>query len=189
MAREFSQHLECGVHRSESSPEKYFALIPHPVTRCEKNYSIIIKLGLPLTRFYRSGAQRNNVYKRDVIVTSWRFHNRAWQPQRHDRLPETSGTPWINRGSLTNQRCSLAKFLDEYVHAEGWCSEFQNVVVAILPFVHRLQTGCFGPPERYVIVSSPLAIFISSNPSVKLWRYLLLQELLFQNHVWIIPTS
>ena len=41
-------------------------------------------------------------------MTSWRFHNRAWQPQRHDRLPETSGTLWIHRGALTNQRCSLA---------------------------------------------------------------------------------
>ena len=27
----FSQHLECGIHRSESSPEGSFALIPHPV--------------------------------------------------------------------------------------------------------------------------------------------------------------
>ena len=41
-------------------------------------------------------------------MTSWRFHNRAWQPRRHDRLPETSGTLWIHRGALTNQRCSLA---------------------------------------------------------------------------------
>ena len=31
-----------------------------------------------------------------------------WQPQRHDCLPETSGTLWIHRGALTNQRCSLA---------------------------------------------------------------------------------
>ena len=58
--------------------------------------------------FCRSGAQKNNVYKRDAFVTSWRFHNRAWQPQRHDRLSETSGTLWIHRGALTNQRCSLA---------------------------------------------------------------------------------
>ena len=29
----FSQHLECGIHRSESSPEGSFALIPHPVAR------------------------------------------------------------------------------------------------------------------------------------------------------------
>ena len=41
-------------------------------------------------------------------MTSWRFHNRAWQPQRHDRLPETSGTLWIRRAALANQRCSLA---------------------------------------------------------------------------------
>ena len=29
----FSQHLECGIHQSESSPEGSFALIPRPVTR------------------------------------------------------------------------------------------------------------------------------------------------------------
>ena len=58
--------------------------------------------------FNRSGAQKSNVYKRNAFVISWRFHNRVWQPQRHDRLPETSGTLWIHRGALTNQRCSLA---------------------------------------------------------------------------------
>ena len=63
---------------------------------------------LPLTTFYRSGAHRSDVYKWDAFVTSWRFYNRAWQPQRHDRLAETSGTLWIHRGALTNQRCSLA---------------------------------------------------------------------------------
>ena len=63
---------------------------------------------LPLTTFYRSGAHRSDVYKWDAFVTSWRFYNRAWQPQHHDRLPETSGTLWIHRGALTNQRCSLA---------------------------------------------------------------------------------
>ena len=41
-------------------------------------------------------------------MTSWRFHNRALQPQRHDRLSETSGTLWIHWEALTNQRCSLA---------------------------------------------------------------------------------
>ena len=73
-----------------------------------KNYAIIIQFVLPLTTVYRSGAQKSNVYKRDAFVTTWRFHNRAWQPQRHDSLPETSGTLWIHRGALTNQRCSLA---------------------------------------------------------------------------------
>ena len=63
---------------------------------------------LPLTTFYRSGAHRSDVYKWDAFVTSWRFYNRAWQPERHDCLPETSGTLWIHRGALTNQRCSLA---------------------------------------------------------------------------------
>ena len=32
----FSEHLECGIHRSESSPEGSFALIPHPVARWAK---------------------------------------------------------------------------------------------------------------------------------------------------------
>ena len=73
-----------------------------------KNYAIIIHFMLPLTTFYRSGAHRSDVYKWDAFVTSWRFYNRAWQPQRHDRLSETSGTLWIHRGALTNQRCSLA---------------------------------------------------------------------------------
>ena len=73
-----------------------------------KNNAIIIQFVLLLTTLYRSGAQKINIYKRDAFVTSWRFHNRAWQPQRHDRLPETSGTLWIHRGALTNQRCSLA---------------------------------------------------------------------------------
>ena len=73
-----------------------------------KNYAIIIHFMLPPTTFYRSGAHRSDVYKWDAFVTSWRFYNRAWQPQRHDRLPETSGTLWIHRGALTNKRCSLA---------------------------------------------------------------------------------
>ena len=103
----FSQHLECGIHRSESSPEGSFALIPHPVARWAKirhNNRICAFTDDVLT----IGAQKSNVYKRDVFVTSWRFHNRAWQPQRHDRLSETSGTLWIHRGALTIQRCSLA---------------------------------------------------------------------------------
>ena len=73
-----------------------------------KNYTIIIHFVLPLKTFYQSVVQRSDVYKSDAFVTSWRFYNRAWQPQRHDRLPETSGTLWIHRGALTNQRCSLA---------------------------------------------------------------------------------
>ena len=73
-----------------------------------KNYAIIIHFVLPLATFYRSGVQRSDVNKSNAFVTSWRFLNRAWQPQRHDRLPETSGTLWIHRGALTKQRCSLA---------------------------------------------------------------------------------
>ena len=72
----FSQHLECKNYA------KNYAI----------NYAIIIQFVLPLTTFYRSGAQRINVYKRDAFVTSWRSHNRAWQPRRHDRLSETSRT-------------------------------------------------------------------------------------------------
>ena len=36
-----------------------------------ENYAIIIQFLLPLMTFYRSGAQKSNVYKRDVFVTSW----------------------------------------------------------------------------------------------------------------------
>ena len=89
-------------------PRGVFRFNPTPGSYMSKNYAIIIQFVLPLTTFYRSGAQKSNVYKRDAFVTSWRFHNRAWQPQRHDRLPETSGTLWIHRGALANQRCSLA---------------------------------------------------------------------------------
>ena len=35
----FSQHLECGIHWSESSPEGSFALIPHLVARWGKTTS------------------------------------------------------------------------------------------------------------------------------------------------------
>ena len=73
-----------------------------------KNYAVIIQFVLPLRTFYRPRAQRSDVYKRDAFMTSWRFHNRPWQLRCHDRLPETSGTLWIHRGALTNQRCSLA---------------------------------------------------------------------------------
>ena len=73
-----------------------------------KNYAIIIQCVLPLTTFCRLGAQRSDVYKQDLFVMSWRFHNRAWQQQSHKCLPETSGTLWIHLGALSNQRCSLA---------------------------------------------------------------------------------
>ena len=73
-----------------------------------KTYVIIIHSVPPLTTFYRSGVQRSDVYKWDAFVTAWGFYNRRWQPQRRDCLPETSGTLWIHRGTLTNQRCSLA---------------------------------------------------------------------------------
>ena len=127
----FSQHVECGIHRSESSPEGSFALIPRPVARWAKNYAIITHFMLPLTTFYWSGAHRSDVYKWDAFVTSWRFYNRAWQPQRHDRLPETSGTLWIHQGALTNQRCSLATGCGIIQKSQG-CSGGNNWVIACL---------------------------------------------------------
>ena len=72
-----------------------------------KNYAIIIQFVLPLTTFYRSGAQKSNVYKREAFVTSWRFHNRAWQPQRHDRLPETSGTHIVGSRAAERLCCVM----------------------------------------------------------------------------------
>ena len=89
-------------------PRGVFHFNPTLGSEMNKNHAIIIQFVLPLMTFYQSGGQKSNVYKQHVSVTSWRFHNHAWQPQRHDRLPETSGTLWIHRGALTNQRCSLA---------------------------------------------------------------------------------
>ena len=73
-----------------------------------KRYVIIIQFVFPLAMFYWSGAQRSDVYKRDVFVTSLRIHNHAWQPQHYNHLSETSRILWIHRRALTNQRCSLA---------------------------------------------------------------------------------
>ena len=84
----FSQHLECGIHRSESSPEGSFAFIPHPVARWATTTPI--QFVLPLATFNRSGTQRSNVYKRDVSVTSWRFHNRAC-PRHPGHCESTEG--------------------------------------------------------------------------------------------------
>ena len=54
------------------------------------------------------GMTENDVYKRDLFLTLCRFHNRACQPQRRDRLSDTSGIFWIHGGALTNQQCWLA---------------------------------------------------------------------------------
>ena len=100
-----------------------------------KNYAIIIQFVLPLTMFYWSGAQKSNVYKRDVFVTSWRFHNHAWQPQ----LPEISRTLWIHRGALTNQRCSLAT----------GCGIIRSRTRQNFELVHIIgPVQNFGPPAR-----------------------------------------
>ena len=104
-----------------------------------KNYAVIIQFVLPLTTFYRPRAQRSDVYKQDSFVTPWRFHNRAWQLRRHDRLPETSGTLWIHRGALTNQRCSLA--------TRCGINFFLSNCLFILNFSYPWQvyvTACFG---------------------------------------------
>ena len=62
-------------------------------------------------------------------MTSWWFYNRAWQPQRHDRLPETSGTLWIHRGALTNQRCSLATGCGINSATSNWTATLRRSVV------------------------------------------------------------
>ena len=115
----FSQHLECGIHRSQwIQPRGVFRFNPTPGSLMSKNYAIIIQFVLPLTTFYRSRAQKKCLQTEvpgDEFVTSWRFHNRTWQPQRHNRLPETSGTLWIHPGALTNQRCSIATGVGLYI--------------------------------------------------------------------------
>ena len=70
-----------------------------------QSFSVVLGIS---ALYLRISALRLPTVKWDAFVTSWRFYNRAWQPQRHDRLPETSGTLWIHWGALTNQRCSLA---------------------------------------------------------------------------------
>ena len=72
-------------------PLGVFRINHTPGSQMSKNCAIIILFVVPLTTFYWSRAQRSEVYKRDVFVTSWRFHNRAWQPQRHNRLSRHPG--------------------------------------------------------------------------------------------------
>ena len=111
-----------------------------------KNYAIIIQFVLPLTPFYRSGARRSDVYKRDAFVRSWRFHNRAWQPERRDRLPETSGTLWIHRGALTNQRCSLATGCGiniEMVLVFYVAADVSPIIAASVFVILTLETGIY----------------------------------------------
>ena len=105
-----------------------------------KNYAIIIHFILRLTAFYRSGAHRSDVYKWDAFVTSRRFYNRAWQPQRHHRLPETSGTLWIHRGALTNQRCSLATGCG--INFLILASQYKTSVFILLLFKHCSYSVC-----------------------------------------------
>ena len=145
-----------------------------------KNYVIIIQFVLPLTTFYRSGAQRNNVYKRDAFVTLWRSHNRAWQPQRHDRLSETSGTLWIPQGALTNQRCSLATGCG-IIH---W--NLRIVIMATLSSLVALQvvvvTTCHATTDKL----TTKATMTSSNGNIFCVTGRLCRE--FTSH-WSIPLT
>ena len=94
----FSQHLECGIQRSDSSPKGSLALIPHPPARLAK---------LPHNASTPDDVLSIETAKERCLQTR-RFHNHARQSQRQDRPCETSGTLWIHGGTLINQRCSLA---------------------------------------------------------------------------------
>ena len=118
-----------------------------------KNYAIIIHFMLPLTTFYRSGAHRSDVYKWDAFVTSWRFYNRAWQPQRHDRLPETSGTLWIHRGALTNQRCSLAT----------GCGIMFKVIALLHSILYYISSRLKRTQHFFIIKCKPILIIWKKN--------------------------
>ena len=63
-------------------------------------------------------------------MTLWRFHNCAWQPQCHNRLPKTSWKLFkIHRGCvLTNQRCSLATGcgIKIFIYLTIWAKELCN---------------------------------------------------------------
>ena len=52
-----SQHLECEIHQSESSPSGSFIIIPQLVARWA-NYAIITQIDIPLMTFYRLGMQK-----------------------------------------------------------------------------------------------------------------------------------
>ena len=139
-----------------------------------KKYPIIIKFVFPLTTFYPSGAQKSNVYKRDVFVTQWRFHNRAWQRQSHDCLPESSGTLWIHRGALTNQQCSLATGCG----VKYWSKQYANVPATIItrtrnyhdveiPSILHLWNKCSllcGRHQRVYRTCTRLCLFASGLP-------------------------
>ena len=134
-----------------------------------KNYAIIIQCVLPLTKFYWSGAQRNNVYKRDAFVTSWRSHNRAWQPRRHDRLSETSGTLRIHRGALTNQRCSLAtgcgiKFLRRILWKLGLSQEATNTQLILIHWGQVTHICINEPSVRCQYITCTNEALLSIQP-------------------------
>ena len=126
-----------------------------------KNYTIVIQFVFPLAMFYQSGAQNSAAYEQEVSVTSWRFHNQAWQPQCHDRLSETAETLWIHKGALPNQQWSLAMgcginndhvYLDQNcsLQNKGWPADpdRQNLSRSdrlSLFTIYILAKLCFGP--------------------------------------------
>ena len=108
------------------------------------------------------GSAEQQCYKRHVSVTSWRFHNRTWQPQCHDRLPETSGTLWIHRVALTNQRCSLATGCGiNVIIVTSLCTLNSNNQHFTLT---QQQTSCAGK-TKYLHQMPPLLLFEAEGPT------------------------
>ena len=107
---------------------------PTPGSWMSRNYTMmIIQFVLPLMTFYRSGALRSNVYKRDIYVTSWRFHNCAWQPQHHGHLSSA-----VQRRSPGRQMRPVNGTGNPYLHSEWsvlWLMNFLHVF-------HSLTTVC-----------------------------------------------
>ena len=141
---------------------------------------------LPLTRFYRSGAHRSDVYKWDAFVTSWRFYNRAWQPQRHDRLPETSGTLWIHRGALTNQRCSLATgcgimWLTQTREPKWVCPYTYTGLLRAVWHTHE----CHKPSVQVRVITPVCQLTIFSKKDF--WIKLVLTLLLILTDITVLP--
>ena len=120
----FTQHPECRFHRPEATPEGFWSLthwglVTHicvsklttigsdnGLSPGRRQAIILTNAGILLTG--PLAWQRSNIYKRDLCVTSLRFHNRAWELQRQESLSETSGILLTHRGTLSNQGSSLA---------------------------------------------------------------------------------
>ena len=119
-------------------------------------------------------------------MTSWRFYSRAWQPQRHDRLPETSGTLWIHRGALTNQRCSLATGcgIKHWKPSRGAPMRFfgTNNCLLIYALCVIFATGHWGTPHYYQLATEEWLHF-----TARWWTW---NTLNIENHLrwprWVI---